>query len=260
MLRLHEQRRRLHQPRPPLHPLLGIQTLNPPLRPSLPPLHLHRPRPQHQILPRLRRLPVINTQIRRDPDLIRHRLKRTPRQALVHQRRQQPAMHQPRVSGHVRPDVHDADHALAVLLVPLVRRDNDHARPREGPARQAVRAHGLGDLKVRAGLNEVGFCAELLGERAGLDVGVDLAGEGVGGFVDAEGFFVGDGFGAEDPGEEDGGRVAEGEVAADEEGDGGDEEEVDAPAEAGCGLVLYDHCCGGGGEASRSADGSHRCE
>ena len=117
-----------------------------------------------------------------------------------------------------------------------------------------MRADRLGDLEVRAGFNHIGLGAEGLGEGAGFDVVVDGAGEGVGGGVEGEGFGVGDGFGAEEEGKEDGGRVAEGEIAADQEGDGGDEEEVDGPAQARGGLVVDYHCCERGRRASRLAD------
>lgn len=167
------------------------QSLDAPLDPRLAALDLDRLRPEDRVGIGRRGPPVVDVQVRRDAHAAGQRGEAAAREALVQDGRQQAAVDDARVAGDVRAEIEDGHQALATLLAPDVRRDDDLVGARQRARGEVAGAQLLGNLQVRAGLGEGGVPAQLLRQRVGVDEVVDLARGLIGRVVEGEGLLVG---------------------------------------------------------------------
>lgn len=169
------------------------QLLDPALDPRLATLNLCRLGLENNVAPCRTRSAVIDLKTRRHADLVGQRRETGSCKSLVQKRRQKTAMHNRRVAAEVGTQVGNLRQArqLLALVRQAERRDFDLARAQQHAARQVVRAHGLGDLEMRARLDDALLCAQARRERVCEDVRVDLGGCGRGGLEEGEGLGIG---------------------------------------------------------------------
>lgn len=169
------------------------QLLDPALDPSLPSLDLSRLSFEHNIAAGRTRRAVIDLQTRRHADLVRQSRETRPRESLVQQRSEQPAVHDRRVPAQrlaEERDLHETRQLFARVRQ-AERWDFDLARSEQHAACEVVRTHGFGDFEVGPRLDDALLCAQAGGERVRGDVLVDRGGFGGGWLEHCEGFEVG---------------------------------------------------------------------